>query len=149
MTDSQQQNLDLMPDFALFRGHLNGLVAFFPLNERPLQGLAGLLDWRFQGVLSEQIKAGAISGKPGECVYVPVSRAQVTYHLLLAGAGYSNFPGDRSQIPAESLHALKRNLVSLKLERIGISRSDIGVSDELLNEFLNEHLKGAPLWIVQ
>ena len=146
MTETDRQCLDLTADFALFRGHLSGMVAFFPENESHLQGLAGLLDWRFQGAISAQIKSGAISGKSGECVYFPISRAGVTYHLFLAGAGNSNAPGTRSKLPIESFHRLRKNLTSLKKEKIGISRSDAGNASD---EFFATHLKGAPLWIVQ
>jgi hypothetical protein len=107
---------------ALFERKIPALVALIRSDERPLQGLAGLLDWRFRGAISVPIKKGFVTGKPGECVYLPVSLAGADYHLILAGAG----PRSGSEVPAETLQALKNNLAALKLEGVGVSQSDFG-----------------------
>jgi len=64
--------------------------------------LAGLLDWRFQGVISGFLGSGFLTGRTGECAYLPVERGGVTYHLVLVGAD------SRGPLPADSLKALKK-----------------------------------------
>ena len=63
------------------------LVAFVGEAERPLQGLAGLLDWRLCGALTRQLRAGAWSGGRGERVLtVTLGRLQ-SPRLFLFGLG--------------------------------------------------------------
>jgi hypothetical protein len=136
--------LEIDADRALFEGKLSGLVLTCYENERPLRGLAGLMDWRFHGVISECLRAGAVTGRVGECAYVPVSRHGKTYHLLLAGAGVLPASGRRGSLPAETLKALTRNLNGLRLPSVGVSRSDFG---DATPEYFAKNLKGVPLWI--
>jgi hypothetical protein len=136
--------LELPPDQALFDGKIQGLVLSFYENERPLQGLAGLMDWHFQGILSKNIRAGVITGKPGECAYVPVQKGDRVYHLILAGAGHTS-KNKRAPLPAETLQALQKNLTSLRLNQMGVSRSDFG---NVTDDYFTKNLKGLPLWIV-
>jgi hypothetical protein len=131
---------------ALFSGQLDGLIASFHENERPLAGLAGLLDWRFRGAISRALASGAISGREGECVYLPVSRAGRTFHLILAGAGKSAGPGRRADLPEATWKALARNVAGLRLARLGISRTDLGELDEAA---LARRMKGQTVWIVK
>ena len=131
-------------DLALFNGQIQGLVATFRSGERPLTGLAGLLDWRFQGAISQCLKQGALTGNEGECVYFPVTRRGTTYHLILAGIG-SQAKG-AGPLPAETLRVLKKNLASLKIANIGFSRSDLGgVSDD----YFSKNLKGIPVCVLR
>jgi len=143
---NKTQVLEIDADRALFEGQLQGMVLSCHENERPLQGLAGLLDWHFQGALSHGLRAGVLTGREGECAYVPVERAGKTYHLILVGCGQMESPAKRSKIPAESLRTLEKNLRSLKLERVGISLSDFGGMNEAS---LERDLKGVPLWIAK
>lgn len=139
------ETLELDGDSALFEGKIQGIILTCHENERPLQGLAGLMDWRFEGALSRFIQAGFFSGKPGECVYVPVTKLGKTYHILLVGAGKTPFAGRRGQVPPESLKILKKNLSTLKLTKLGASRSDFG---NVNTEFFSKHLGGADLRVV-
>lgn len=41
--------------------------------ERPLQGLAGLVDWRLCGALSRALAGGLYQGAPGEALLVPTA----------------------------------------------------------------------------
>jgi hypothetical protein len=129
---------------ALFEGQVSGLAVTFYQNERPLYGLAGQLDWRFHGAISYHIRKGVISGAVGECVYFPFTRRGSTYHIILTGGGLADHPGQRDALPIESLHALQKNLSSLGLTKIGISKADFG---NITPELLTKHLKGVPLWI--
>lgn len=46
-------------------------LALFVGPERPLQGLAGLADWRLAGALSRALRAGHYRGRSGEQLLVP------------------------------------------------------------------------------
>jgi len=144
---------DLAPEHALFSS-LDGMVATFHTNERPLQGLAGLLDWHFHGAISSYLRAGAMSGKAGECAYLPlhlpVSGARDkpgrVFHILLAGGGASSSPGKRQELDEQTYTTVKKNILSLKIPRLGISQSDFGNASR---ESLARHFKEVPLWIVR
>ena len=113
---------------------IQSLVATCYENERPLTGLSGLLDWRFQGAISKQIRAGAVTGKAGECVYLPTTKAGRLYHLILIGCGTADALGKRSGLPPESVRKLENNLSTLRIPQIGLSKSDFGnISDEWVN----------------
>jgi Cytosol aminopeptidase family, N-terminal domain len=56
-------------------------------DERPVRGLAGLLDWRTGARLSSLCMSGFLTGTPGEAVLVP-GRPHVPFEkLLLLGLG--------------------------------------------------------------
>lgn len=137
------ERITVPADQALFEGKVDGLVIAFHENERPLWGLAGLMDWRFQGAVSRHLRRGEITGKPGECVYLPVSRNGITYHLIFVGGGFSSQPGRRTSLPAESLRSLRKNLASLKIQKLGASKSDFG---DVSEDYFSDHLKGIPIW---
>jgi hypothetical protein len=115
---------------------VDALVATVSENERPLLGLAGLLDWRFQGAISACLRAGAITGKVGECVYFPVSKNGRLYKIILLGVG------SHLTVTPEALKPLQKNLSSLKLNSVGVSRKDFGNPPE---ELFTKHLKGISL----
>jgi len=142
--DPLKTTLNLDAAQALFEGQIQGLVVTLYQNERPPAGLAGILDWYFQGALSHYLRTGAVTGKPGECTYFPFSKHGTTHHIILTGAGQSPFSGKRTGVHPETLQALHKNLISLKLSKIGISKSDFG---EVNSDFFTKHLKGVPLWI--
>jgi hypothetical protein len=129
---------------ALFEGQFQSLVVTCYENERPLCGLAGIIDWHFHGALSQYIVSGAVTGQVGEMVYFPLVKSAITFHILLLGAGRSISPGHRESLTPSSLHDLQKNLVSLKLTKVGLSKSDFGQAS---SEHLTKHLKGVSLWI--
>lgn len=55
--------------------------------ERPLTGLAGLVDWRTCGALSEQLRRRFFVGDVGEALLTCTSRAASAQRLLLLGLG--------------------------------------------------------------
>lgn len=134
------------PDLALFEGKIEGIVAACYANERPLRGLAGLLDWRFGGLISDCIRRGVITGAVGECVYLPVKKRQKSYHLFLIGCGHTPAPGRRDGVPEQALAKLSTNLSAMRFSPIGISQQDFGGETK---DFFNKHFKGVPVWIVQ
>jgi leucyl aminopeptidase len=56
-------------------------------DDRPPQGIAGLIDWRLNGFLSKAILNGAIVGMKGEHVLLPLSQRLPARRLLLIGLG--------------------------------------------------------------
>lgn len=142
---SEHQLLEMDPDRALFGGHVSSLVVSCYVNERPLNGLSGLLDWRFHGAISQCIRSGAITGEVGECVYFPVNRHGKVYHLILIGAGYAPQSGERSPMAEKSLDVLQKNLKSLRLPKLALSRRDFG---SLSEDALSKAMKGVPIWIL-
>jgi hypothetical protein len=144
MSKSQNYLLEVDAERALFEGKVHGLAVAFYQNERPPRGLSGVLDWYFQGAISQYIRSGAISGKIGECTYFPCHRNGSTYHIILAGAGIASRPGKRDPLPEDTFKTLHKNLASLGIEKIGISKSDFG---NIPPDSLVRQLKGVPLWI--
>ena len=144
MTSVSKTILNTTAERALIEGDFNCLVVTFYQNERPPSGLAGILDWYFQGALSYYLRSNAIKGEAGECVYLPLTRHGSTFHILLAGSGHSPQPGKRGAVPAATLHALKKNLLALHPPKVGISKSDFGNAGP---EFFSKHFEGVPLWI--
>jgi hypothetical protein len=63
-------------------------------DERPLAGLAGLLDWRLAGRLSRLAKQGFLLGEVGELLAVPVRPRLPFDKLLVAGLGPRGAFGD-------------------------------------------------------
>jgi hypothetical protein len=51
-------------------------------DERPMRGVAGLLDWRLVGALSQLGQRGLLRGELGEVVFVP-GRPRVAFEKLL------------------------------------------------------------------
>jgi hypothetical protein len=63
-----------------------GLVPVF-LDERPLIGLAGLLDWRSSGRLSAVVRSSFFTGAEGEQLLTPGERRWPSDRLVLLGLG--------------------------------------------------------------
>ncbi len=69
------------------------LVLSFFAGERPLRGVAGLCDWRLCGRLSRLLKAGRLSGLPGEVTLLPPPGGRLPFgRLLLFGLGEPDYP---------------------------------------------------------
>lgn len=66
------------------------LLLFIAEDERPLQGLAGIADWRLTGSLSGFLRKGWFKGNEGEKLLSP-SRGRVPVERILAiGVGPAN-----------------------------------------------------------
>jgi hypothetical protein len=131
-------------DRALFEGQINSVALTLYENERPPLGLAGVLDWYFQGAISKFLKSGVLTGKTGECSYLPIQIRGKSFNLITIGRGKSTKPGTRSTLEAQEYELLHKNLLSLKVEKVGISQTDFGNLDEA---HLSKRLKGVSLWI--
>lgn len=65
-------------------------------DERPIRGLAGLLDWRLGGRLSTLVKSGFLGGELGESLLMP-GRPHVSFEkVLVVGLGARTGFGDRA-----------------------------------------------------
>jgi len=98
------------------------LIAFE--NDRPLQGLIGELDWRFNGHFTRLLKQQVLTGSEGESIYCPLSWNEDTFHFLVIGGGFLNSEIER---PARSLKLFDlalQKLDELKLTRMAASRKD-------------------------
>jgi len=89
------------------------LVAGITEDERPLRGLAGLLDFRLQGKLSKLLASGFISGRFGELLLLPGKPALAFDKLILVGLGSRGTFGDNTY-----RHALSRILTTLEGIRV-------------------------------
>lgn len=72
------------------------LVASLTEDERPIRGLAALLDWRLKGHLSNLLVDGFASGKLGEVLLVPGKPRLPFDKVLLFGLGHTSDFGDRT-----------------------------------------------------
>lgn len=63
------------------------LVLSFFSDERPLRGVAGLVDWRLCGRLSRLIMAGRCSGERGERLIMPAGPRLPFERIFLFGLG--------------------------------------------------------------
>ncbi len=138
------KNLDQTIDTVLFDRTIRGAIALCFENERPLQGLAGLLDWRFGGSFSNFLRIGSFTGKPGECVYLPIKRADHLYHLFFIGGGMMKKSAGRPSLPSTSLTHLIQNLNGMNLTPLGLSRSDF---DDDSIKTLSQEVEGVQLWL--
>lgn len=149
MDESPWKKTEAEMDRLLFNGDVRTVVATFYENERPLQGLAGFLDWRFHQSLSTYLRKGVITGSVGECVLVPVrlryQDKNDPIYVVLIGGGTSAQPGTRDKLPKEAWQNLKKNLTDLRFEKVCISGSDFG---GLPPDNLEKNLKGVSLWTI-
>lgn len=65
------------------------LVAGLAADERPPQGVAGLVDWRLAGRISRVLQSGFVSGALGEVLLVPGKPKLPFDKILLFGTGPS------------------------------------------------------------
>lgn len=72
------------------------LVAAVTEDERPLGGLAGLLDFRLQGRISKLLKRGFLTGKFGELLMLPGKPSLAFDKLILLGIGRRDAFGDEA-----------------------------------------------------
>ncbi|MFV8756179.1 M17 family peptidase N-terminal domain-containing protein [Nannocystaceae bacterium ST9] len=82
-----------------------GLIPVFA-DERPLQGLAGLMDWRRSGRLSSLVRSGFCTGAAGERVLMPGNAGLPVERLVLVGLG------PRGEFDGEAARRVARDLVT-------------------------------------
>jgi hypothetical protein len=86
------------------------VLPFFE-DERPLQGLLGLVDWRIGGGLSALVRSGFCTGAAGEAVLLPGRRTLPMERLVLLGLGSSRaFDRAAAEAAGERLVAVSEGL---------------------------------------
>jgi hypothetical protein len=132
-------------DEALFQGLVDGLVVAVPSNEAPLLGLAGLLDWRFHGAISQfhslthaNNESLGFKGSKGELTLVPLQHRGKTFKALLVGVGACPKPGIRTQEGLDPIaRGLRAALDGLGWKSPGFSAKDWGDTEvSEMNRFL-------------
>ncbi len=63
------------------------LVLSYFSDERPLKGLNGLTDWRFNGRLSDMLRAGDLDGESGDQTLTTANNRLPTGRVLMFGLG--------------------------------------------------------------
>ena len=67
--------------------HADVVVVLLPEDERPLRGVAGLIDWRGGGRVSEAITSAFATGSAGETLLLPGAGMFPAEKFVLCGAG--------------------------------------------------------------
>lgn len=144
-SDRTVSEIESTADEALFERSADALVLTTVRNERPLCGLAGRMDWRFQGLISQALRQGAITGAEGEFAYIPVAPHGRKMHLFFLGMGDSSQPGARSTPPAALWSQLARACKNLRVSQAVLSRTDLGKPS--LDE-IQKQMKGITTWVI-
>lgn len=134
---------------ACMNGEADGLILPVVADERPLGGLARVVDLRFFGAIS-QFRDSMISGAEGDCVWIPlflpphvkssiVLKNNVTPSLYIFGLGNAEERALKSKRPVPSTASMKLLTKNIKTagEKIwAVSRQDFGDAPE---SFFHQH----------
>lgn len=144
-TDRSVSELDITPDEALFERDADTLVLAAVRNERPLAGLAGQMDWRLHGLISQALRCGAVTGAEDEFAYIPFAPHGRRMHLFVLGLGDSDQPGVRPVPSSQLWKRLADTCRALKISQAVLSRKDLGnpADDEI-----KKHMKGIATWVI-
>lgn len=105
------QALDTLP-------RIDTLMLLLSDDERPLQGVAGLVDWRMCGRLTELLVSGAITGARGERVLTHTVGRLPVQRVIVFGCG----PQDGMLAMLRSLlPELERVLADARCERVALA----------------------------
>jgi hypothetical protein len=100
-----------------------GLIPVF-VDERPLQGLAGLIDWRTSGRLSNLIRAGLCSGRSDDALLMPGRHGLPVERLVMLGLGRRD-EFDASQVE-RTAERIVEMACSLRATDVLVSVPDLG-----------------------
>jgi hypothetical protein len=93
---------------ALDDARAEALCLFVGEAERPLSGLAGLVDWRLAGRLSGMIRSGLLTGASGEALLTPPGARLPFEKLFLFGIGSLSDPAELSSRVLDGLRRLSQ-----------------------------------------
>jgi hypothetical protein len=135
---------------AFFSEKFDSIGVVFYQNERPLRGLMGLLDWRLKGLLSENVQKGFLGSKDQELLYVPLKlQNNKKLNIFVLGAGLNEYPGERPKVSSALLDKFAQNCVNLGIVQLGLSRTDLGISESgsevQQNKEIEKRMKGLSL----
>jgi len=136
-------SLDLRPEIALSQQKLNGMILTCFENERPLGGMLGYLDWRFNGYFSKLLKAQVITGKKDEIVYAPLLWNDRAYSFLILGMG-----ANRRALSKTMLESALKKMNELQLTGMGIAASECS-PDSAPDSAPDSVSNSEDLWVIQ
>jgi hypothetical protein len=96
---------------------------FFP-EDRPLAGAAGLLDWRLNGLLTDLITTGKVTGQLGEQLWIQSNGKLRAPWVLLVGGGER-----RALADADEFRRVMEHLLRVAADS-GIRRLVVGVDPD-------------------
>jgi len=82
---------------AIDQAAAESICLFVAADERPLTGLAGLVDWRLQARLSRLLRGGQVTGEKGEAVLTSPGARLGFRKMFLFGIGPSSQPEEELQ----------------------------------------------------
>jgi Cytosol aminopeptidase family, N-terminal domain len=113
---------------ALDQADAEALCLFVSEDERPLTGLAGLVDWRLSGRLSRMIRAGLVIGADGEALLTPPGMRLAFKKLFLFGLGSARTDGELAAKLSDALRRLaKAGVKDAALQLPARLAPDVGV----------------------
>jgi hypothetical protein len=90
------------------------LVLPFCADEKPLKGIAGLVDWRLNGQISRQLLSQRVKGTSEETILIPLFSRIPAENILLLGLG------EKESVNASSYQAALSHLLrTLSKARVG------------------------------
>ena len=103
------------------------VVAGFFLEDRPLRGGAGRIDWRLCGLISEMLASGQLDARRGTSLLVGAPGAFCAPRILLVGLGSR---AEFGVAPAQdSMREAMKRCIALGVHRIGLSPLGIASDD--------------------
>ncbi len=97
------------------RGIDVAMVPWFA-DERPLQGLAALIDWRWGGALSGHVRTQFCNGELGEAVLFPGGARLPFERVVLVGLGASaSFEAEQAELAAQRMVQIAHDLCAHRL----------------------------------
>ena len=109
---------------SLERSKVDLAVAGFFVDQQPLRGGAGRVDWRLCGLISEQILSKRIHGKRGEAILIPSSGQMCANQVMLVGLGVRSkykLTGVTRVVEDVVARAIKLACPSLAMAPLGLS----------------------------
>lgn len=101
---------------------VDAFAVFVAEDERPLWGLAGLLDWRMRAALSRHLRAGHLEGRGDEALLMTASPGHRASRLFAFGLG----PRAKS---TEERFARRAKTACESLRKAGVARVAIGIPE--------------------
>jgi hypothetical protein len=129
-------------------------VGSFWLDERPMRGFAGLLDWRLAGRLSALLVSGYVSGEAGEVLLVPGKPHVPFEKVLLVGLGLrasfdeAAFRAGVTRM-ATTLEGLQIRRAVVELPGRGVAAIDADRAITLTLECLGQKPEHDAWWLVE
>ena len=104
------------------------MVLGFFQDVRPVRGLAGEVDWIYNGIFSHLMKLQKLKGQRGEAMLLASESKLLTPKVLLVGLGPS--PSYNDSVLVQALLDIRSRLAALKVKRFAMET--MGVESRLM-----------------